>query len=121
MSVRLPAPCVYSYFLDLICSYYTCSPVNKVTSSILQVYLTGKPIESLGAVQLAGAMNYCPQADTLWPRLTLSEVLRTFARLRGLTSAAAERLIQAACMALRLQAYSDRRFEALSGGTKRKV
>lgn len=87
----------------------------------MQVYVRGVPLADQGAEDLCRVLNYCPQADTLWPRLTMSEVLHVFARLRGLSSRCTERLLSVAMRALRIEKYADRRFEAMSGGTKRKV
>ncbi len=88
---------------------------------IIQVYLNGKLLADQGAEGLCAALNYCPQGDTVWPRLTVAEVLRVFARLRGLSADSMTRLIDIAIEALRLEQYRNRRFEALSGGTQRKV
>ena len=85
------------------------------------MYVRGVPLGEQGAEELCRVLNYCPQMDTLWPRLTMSEVLHVFARLRGLSPRFTKRLLAVALHALRLEKFVNRRFEALSGGTKRKV
>ena len=51
----------------------------------------------------------------------MSQCLRVFGRLRGLSKQAAEEIVNHAAQALRLDRFMEQQFEHLSGGTKRKV
>lgn len=66
-------------------------------------------------------LNYCPQTNSMWPRLTMRNIFSVFARLRGLSSASEKKFVEEALRALRLESFMDREFKSLSGGTKRKV
>ncbi len=87
----------------------------------MQVYLCGARLETRSAKEICEAINYCPQKDTFWPRLTMRQILMVFSRLRGLSSRGAETLIDRSAEALRITSHLDKEFENLSGGTKRKV
>ena len=70
---------------------------------------------------MSQAINYCPQSNSLWPRLTMKQILTIFSRLRGLSATGAEKLIKESVEALKMTSHLDKEFENLSGGTKRKV
>lgn len=38
-------------------------------------------------------MGYCPQADALWPEITLQEHLELFARIRGVPWGEVEKVV----------------------------
>ena len=88
---------------------------------LFQVYLCGRNLESVGATGFVKRLSYCPQEDTMYPRLAVADQLEIFARLRGADAATAKNLVSEALRALRIEEFSARRFESLSGGTKRKV
>ena len=85
------------------------------------MFLEGEPLIKQGASEMQERLNYCPQKDTMWPRLTMGNLFSVFARLRGLSSESEKRLVEESLKALRLEQYMDREFDSLSGGTKRKV
>ena len=88
---------------------------------LFQVYLCGRNLESVGASGFVKRLSYCPQEDTMYPRLAVADQLEIFARLRGADATTAKNLVSEALRALHLEEFSARRFESLSGGTKRKV
>ncbi|KAK9828547.1 hypothetical protein WJX72_000707 [[Myrmecia] bisecta] len=74
--------------------------------------------------QLAAArqlMGYCPQFNALPGALTGREVLRMYARLRGVPADSVEDMIQLLLQRLDLGQYADRVCETYSGGNKRKL
>ena len=85
------------------------------------IHLCGRPLTRQGAASFNKHLGYCPQTDSLWPRLSVAETLYLFARLRGLTRASAKEVVDAAMCALKIEKFAQRQFSALSGGTKRKV
>ena len=85
------------------------------------VHLCGRPLAAQGAASFSRQLGYCPQTDSLWPRLAVAEQLDLFARLRGLSRSSAARAVNAAMCALKIDKFANRNFADLSGGTKRKV
>ena len=85
------------------------------------MFLGGEYLIKQGASEMQQRLNYCPQKDTMWPRLTMGNIFSVFARLRGLSFESEKRLVKESLRALRLEQYMDREFDSLSGGTKRKV
>eukprot|EP00891_Asterochloris_glomerata_P006032 jgi/Astpho2/6032/e_gw1.00084.157.1_t len=66
-------------------------------------------------------LGYCPQFDALPGHLTGREVLRLYARLRGVGPANREQAIEQLLTRIGLQQYSDRTCDSYSGGNKRKL
>ncbi|BDA45751.1 probable ATP-binding cassette sub-family A member 3 [Coccomyxa sp. Obi] len=83
-------------------------------------FVAGHSIRS----QLAAArqqLGYCPQFSALPGALTGREVLRMYARLRGVPSAHIERTVEDLLQRIDLAEYADRVCETYSGGNKRKL
>jgi len=51
-----------------------------------QALVGGRPIRTAMA-RIRRSLGVCPQADVLWPQLTVREHLHLFAALRGFTDA----------------------------------
>ncbi|XP_047137876.1 phospholipid-transporting ATPase ABCA3 isoform X1 [Hydra vulgaris] len=66
-------------------------------------------------------IGYCPQFDALIGRMTGREMLRMFARLRGVPSNNLEEVVNAAIEQLNLSAWADKMCGDYSGGNKRKL
>ena len=66
-------------------------------------------------------LGYCPQADALPGALTGREVLRLYARLRGVPPARAGPEVEALLARLGLGEYAGRVCASYSGGNKRKL
>ena len=66
-------------------------------------------------------LGYCPQADALLGALTGREVLRLYARLRGVPPARAGPEVEALLARLGLGEYAGRVCASYSGGNKRKL
>uniref|UniRef100_A0A182S9E0 ABC transporter domain-containing protein n=1 Tax=Anopheles maculatus TaxID=74869 RepID=A0A182S9E0_9DIPT len=66
-------------------------------------------------------IGYCPQFDALLEDLTGRETLRIFARLRGIPSCSIESIAERLAVDLHFTAHLDKRVQAYSGGTRRKL
>ena len=66
-------------------------------------------------------MGYCPQFDGLVPTLTGREMLRMFARLRGVCSDKVEMVVRNSISNLNLHQWADKMCGTYSGGNKRKL
>ncbi|KAJ1566267.1 ATP-binding cassette sub- A member 5, partial [Cladochytrium tenue] len=68
-----------------------------------------------------GGVGYCPQQEAVWARLTVSEHLWVYARVRGLKRAAARRWVTHAAGRLDLDEHLSKPVSDVSGGTRRKL
>ncbi|XP_050076110.1 phospholipid-transporting ATPase ABCA3-like [Anopheles maculipalpis] len=66
-------------------------------------------------------IGYCPQFDALLEDLTGRETLRIFARLRGIPSYTIESIAERLAVELHFAPHLDKRVQAYSGGTRRKL
>uniref|UniRef100_A0A182MGR1 ABC transporter domain-containing protein n=1 Tax=Anopheles culicifacies TaxID=139723 RepID=A0A182MGR1_9DIPT len=66
-------------------------------------------------------IGYCPQFDALLEDLTGRETMRIFARLRGIPEAAINSIAERLAVELHFAAHLDKRVQAYSGGTRRKL
>lgn len=66
-------------------------------------------------------IGYCPQQDALWPKVTLREHLRLYARIRGCETTRIDDIIQTLMSSLKIEEHAEMHSEDLSGGTKRKL
>ncbi|XP_053674249.1 phospholipid-transporting ATPase ABCA3-like [Anopheles nili] len=66
-------------------------------------------------------IGYCPQFDALLEDLSGRETLRIFARLRGIPSRSIESLVERLAVDLHFKCHLDKRIQAYSGGTRRKL
>ncbi|CAB3232753.1 unnamed protein product [Arctia plantaginis] len=82
-----------------------------------QIYLNNKIVNS---TQLCtGLISYCPQSDAIDSLLSVTEILRFYCRLRGITDY--EQVVARALDMFELVQYAHVRSGALSGGNKRKL
>ncbi|XP_075981913.1 lipid droplet defective isoform X2 [Anticarsia gemmatalis] len=90
---------------------------GEVRPSSGQLYLNNKLVNS---TQLCtGLISYCPQSDAIDPLLTVTETLRFYCRLRGISDH--EQVVKRTIDMFELGRYSSVRSGALSGGNKRKL
>ena len=66
-------------------------------------------------------LGYCPQFDTVWPRIRLREHLQLFARIRGVPEQDIGGLVENYTRGLHLEEHADKFVKDCSGGTKRKL
>ncbi|XP_049296749.1 phospholipid-transporting ATPase ABCA3-like [Anopheles funestus] len=66
-------------------------------------------------------IGYCPQFDALLEDLTGRETLRIFARLRGIPEQSIDSIADRLAVELHFAAHLDKRVQAYSGGTRRKL
>jgi ABC-2 type transport system ATP-binding protein len=85
-----------------------------------EVYLAGYNLSS-DAESARAQIGYLPQRFSLYGDLTVLENLRFFAEVRGLSSKSWRPRSQEILEFVGLEAFSDRRVEALSGGMKQKL
>jgi len=94
---------------------------NGSGKSTLMQIIVGLMREDSGAVSVSGRLGYCPQIPLLYEKLTVTEHLRLFGRVYGMTdallSAQAELLLQE----LAFSRYRKRLVQELSGGTRQKL
>ncbi|KAK6019617.1 ABC transporter, ATP-binding protein [Ostertagia ostertagi] len=95
--------------------------------------LTQKIRPGCGSVQIHGRsmvigdrssfdqVGYCPQFDALNMKLTTTENIELFARIRGVPERHIESLVSQLLVSLHLKAYSSTVTSALSGGNRRKL
>ena len=95
--------------------------------------MTGEEGLSVGRVEVTGLevrsrqssvyhqLGYCPQLDTVWPRLTLQEHLQLFARIRGVPERDIGGLVRSYLRGLHIEEHGDKASRDCSGGTKRKL
>ncbi|VDO61146.1 unnamed protein product [Haemonchus placei] len=95
--------------------------------------LTQKIRPGFGAVHIHGRsmvigdrssfdqVGYCPQFDALNMKLTTTENIELFARIRGVPEKHIKPLVTQLLVSLHLKAYSSTVTAALSGGNRRKV
>ena len=95
--------------------------------------LTGELAMSEGSAYLHGIdiqkqlkkvqqmMGYCPQYDGLVGTLTGREMLRMFARLRGVPGHQVEKVVRSSITNLNLYQWADKLCGTYSGGNKRKL
>lgn len=107
-------------------------PNGAGKSTVLNM-LTAEVAPSAGSVTIGGrnihsnvseayqVMGYCPQYDALWDDLTLSEHLRVYASMRGMTAASVKSASNLFIKALCLEDHQHKEASKLSGGTKRKL
>ncbi|XP_056020266.1 phospholipid-transporting ATPase ABCA1-like isoform X2 [Ostrea edulis] len=72
-------------------------------------------------VQVRRDIGYCPQFDAFDPLLTGREILRFYARLRGVQEKDIKRVSEWAIRKLELRIYADKLSGSYSGGNKRKL
>lgn len=85
-----------------------------------KVYVAGYEV-SKHPLEAFQHMGYCPQANALWPVVTVKEHLELFARIRGIPWNEVNRVVDHYMTALRITVHADKRSKNASGGTKRKV
>ncbi|VDO61418.1 unnamed protein product [Heligmosomoides polygyrus] len=66
-------------------------------------------------------VGYCPQFDALNMKLTTTENMELFARIRGIPEHHIQPLVSRLLVSLNLKPYSDTITSALSGGNRRKL
>ena len=66
-------------------------------------------------------LGYCPQFDTVWPRVRLEEHLQLFARIRGVPEEDIGALVESYVRGLQLEQHVGKFVKDCSGGTKRKL
>ena len=66
-------------------------------------------------------LGYCPQFDTVWPRIRLQEHLQLFARIRGVPEEEIGSLVETYVRAFQLEEHAGKFVKDCSGGTKRKL
>ena len=66
-------------------------------------------------------MSYCPQEDVLFERLSPSEHLQLYSRIRGIPSPQRSELVSAVVESVGLSPHVSKQSHALSGGNKRKL
>ena len=65
--------------------------------------------------------GYCPQFDAVVGEFKCRQLLRLFARIRGVQSNELDRCADLVLQAVGLTMYSGRKVKALSGGCKRRL
>ena len=100
------------------------SAMKMVTS---EEAVTGGRVEVTG-MEVRGSqssvydqLGYCPQADTLWQRLSPREHLRLFARIRGVPERDIDGLVSNYLRGLHIEEHASKASRDCSGGTKRKL
>ena len=95
--------------------------------------MTAEEAVSGGTVEISGQrvgsrqssvfsqLGYCPQFDTVWPRVKLQEHLQLFARIRGVPEEDIGALVETYVRALQLEEHAGKFVKDCSGGTKRKL
>ncbi|KAM4524848.1 cholesterol transporter ABCA5 [Odontesthes bonariensis] len=66
-------------------------------------------------------VGYCPQVNTLWPRITLQEHLEIYAAIKGLKGQDVPGIIKRVVNALELKDHLNKQAKTLSAGLKRKL
>uniref|UniRef100_A0A3Q3WA36 Cholesterol transporter ABCA5 n=1 Tax=Mola mola TaxID=94237 RepID=A0A3Q3WA36_MOLML len=66
-------------------------------------------------------VGYCPQANPLWPRVTLQEHLEIYAAIKGLKGQDVPGIITRVVNALELRDHLNKQAKTLSAGLKRKL
>ncbi|XP_072229612.1 cholesterol transporter ABCA5 [Leuresthes tenuis] len=66
-------------------------------------------------------VGYCPQVNTLWPRITLQEHLEIYAAIKGLRGQDVPGIIKRVVNALELKDHLNKQAKTLSAGLKRKL
>ncbi|XP_053367229.1 ATP-binding cassette sub-family A member 5 [Clarias gariepinus] len=66
-------------------------------------------------------VGYCPQANPLWPRLTLQEHLQIYSAIKGLYPNDVPNIIRRVVNALELKEHLHKQAKTLSAGLKRKL
>ncbi|XP_066519763.1 ATP-binding cassette sub-family A member 5 [Hoplias malabaricus] len=66
-------------------------------------------------------VGYCPQVNSLWPRITLQEHLKIYAAIKGLRSSDVPNIIKRVVNALELKEHLHKQTKNLSAGLKRKL
>jgi len=83
-------------------------------------YMYGYNIQT-NIKQVQQRLGYCPQFDALVETLTGREMLRMFARLRGIPSYMIEEVVKSVVDQLNLANWADKLCGTYSGGNKRKL
>ena len=95
--------------------------------------ITAEEAVSCGRVEIGGRavtgrqnslysqLGYCPQFDTVWPRISLQEHLQLFARIRGVPEEDIPALVESYITGLHLEVHAHKFVKDCSGGTKRKL
>ncbi|XP_061886648.1 ATP-binding cassette sub-family A member 5 [Entelurus aequoreus] len=66
-------------------------------------------------------LGYCPQANPLWPRITVQEHLEIYAAIKGLRGQDVPAIIKRVLSAMEMQEHVHKQSKSLSGGLKRKL
>ena len=85
-----------------------------------QVEISGELVGSRQS-SVFSQLGYCPQTDTVWPRVRLQEHLQLFARIRGVAEAEIEGLVESYTRGLHIEDHAGKFVKDCSGGTKRKL
>jgi ATP-binding cassette subfamily A (ABC1) protein 3 len=94
--------------------------------------LSGQLLPSRGEVSINGntyqqlngilqSIGFCPQFDSVMPKLTGRAHLELFAEIRGLPKEKAPSIVDALIKMINLTKYADRPCGKYSGGNKRKL
>ena len=95
--------------------------------------MTAEEAVTVGQVEISGErvgsrqspvfsqLGYCPQVDTVWPRVRLEEHLQLFARIRGVPEADIGGLVESYTRGLHIEDHAGKFVKDCSGGTKRKL
>ncbi|XP_062579274.1 phospholipid-transporting ATPase ABCA3-like [Saccostrea cucullata] len=93
---------------------------GDVMSSSGHAYINSLSVDSQ-IQQVHRCLGYCPQFDALIDTLTGREILRLYARMRGINEKEISRVINDLLDAVTLTKYADKLCGTYSGGNKRKL
>lgn len=94
---------------------------NGSGKSTLMQIIVGLLKRDAGEIQRPARLGYCPQAPTVWDKLTVQEHFDLFASAYGLGEEDAESAVVRLLEELRFAKYRSYRIEDLSGGTRQKL
>lgn len=90
---------------------------TEITPTSGRIFINGEQINSKPLT--SGQLGYCPQTNAMDSKLTCKQSLELYAKLKGIENIEEE--CTKALDTFGLSMYTNRRFEALSGGNKRKL
>ncbi|KAF1315573.1 Abc transporter a family member 1, partial [Globisporangium splendens] len=107
--------------------------INGAGKTTTMKMLTGDVVPSSGSATLSGfdilnqqidvrrQIGYCPQFDALFDLLTVREHLELFARIKGVSAAELDSVVEDKIEQMNLSAFEHKLASSLSGGNKRKL
>ena len=117
--------CNGGVFCDV--SYLTVPQTSALKMMTAEEAVSGGRVEISGQTvntrqsSVYSQLGYCPQFDTVWPRIRLQEHLQLFARIRGVPEEEIGSLVETYVRALQLEEHAGKFVKDCSGGTKRKL